>query len=71
MPPIPNGFIAYVHASFKQEVFYISQRKRKPHIEHNYKLDHLRAGFEIAKGYWCRHGSNANIQQSVGQGGLF
>ena len=25
MPPVTNGFIAYVHASFMQEVFHISQ----------------------------------------------
>ena len=25
MPPVPNGFIAYIHASFMQQVFYISQ----------------------------------------------
>ena len=30
--------------------------KWKPHIQHNCKLDDFRAGFEIAKGYWFRHG---------------
>ena len=25
VPPVPNGFIAYVYASFMQKVFYISQ----------------------------------------------
>ena len=25
MPPVPNGFIAYVYASFMQKVFYISK----------------------------------------------
>jgi hypothetical protein len=25
MPPVPNGFIAYDHASFMEKVFYISQ----------------------------------------------
>jgi hypothetical protein len=24
MPPVPNGFIAYIHASFMQQVYYIS-----------------------------------------------
>jgi hypothetical protein len=27
----------------------------KPHIQHNCKLDDLRAAFEIAAGYWFRH----------------
>ena len=71
MPPLPNGSIVYVNASFMQEVFYISQRKWKPHIQHNRKLDDLRAGFEIAEGHWIRHGPDANIQHAVGQGGLF
>jgi len=34
-------------------------------------LDDLRTGFEIAKGYRIRHGYIANIQRTVGQGGLF
>ena len=71
MPPVPYGFIAYVHASFMQEVFHISQRKWKPHIQHDCKLDDLGAGFEIAEGYKIRHGPDANIQHAVGQGGLF
>ena len=25
VPPVPNRFIAYVHASFMHEIFYISQ----------------------------------------------
>ena len=50
VPPVPNGFIAYVHASFMQEVFNISQREWEPHIQHDGKLDDLRAGFEIAEG---------------------
>ena len=29
MPPVPNGFIAYVHASYMQKVFYIPQREWK------------------------------------------
>ena len=56
MPPIPNRFIAYVNASFMQEVFYISKLEWKPHIEHNCKLDDLRAGFEIAERYRIGHG---------------
>ena len=68
MPPVPNGFIAYIHASFMQQVFYISKRERKSHIQHHCKLDDLRTGFEIAKGYWIGHGTEANIQQLSEQG---
>ena len=50
MPPVTNRFIAYVHASLMQKIFYISQREWKPHIQHNGKLDDLRTGFEIAEG---------------------
>ena len=70
MPPVPNGFIAYVHTAFMQKVFYISQRERKPYIQHNCELDDLRAGFEIAKRYWFRHSQIANVQHPVGQGDL-
>ena len=28
----------------------------KPYIQHYRKLDDLRAGFEIAEGYWSGHG---------------
>ena len=50
MPPILDGFLAHVYASLMQEIFNIPQRERKPHIQHNSKLDDLRAGFEIAEG---------------------
>ena len=30
-----------------QKVFYISQGEWEPHIQHNCKLDDLRAGFEV------------------------
>ena len=71
MPPVPNGFIANVHASFMQKVFYISKRERKSHIQHHRKLDDLRAGFEIAKGNMFRHALEVNFQSPNGQGGLF
>ena len=71
MPPVPNGFIAYIHASFMQQVFYISKRERKSYIQHDCKLDDLRAGFEIAKGYRIGHVTEVNFQDAVGQGGLF
>ena len=70
-PPAPNGFIAYVHASFMQQVFYISKRERKSHIQHNCKLDDLRTGFEIAEGNMFRHSWIANYQASPQQGSLF
>ena len=71
MPPVPNGFIAYVHATFMQKVFHISQREWKPYIQHNCELDDLRAGFEITKGYFIGHVTEVNFQDTVGQGGLF
>jgi hypothetical protein len=42
---------------------------QKPHIQHNYKLDDLRAGFEIAKGDWIGHVAEVNFQHAIGQGG--
>ena len=48
--PMLDGFLAHVYASLMQEIFNIPQRERKPHIQHNSKLDDLRAGFEIAEG---------------------
>ena len=50
MPLIPYESMAFVNVSFMQEVFNISQRKWKSYIQHNCKLDDLRAGFEIAEG---------------------
>ena len=71
MPPVLNGFIAYIHASFMQQVFYISKREWKSHIKHNCKLDDLGAGFEIAKGYRIGHVTEVNFHDAVGQGALF
>jgi hypothetical protein len=51
MPPVPNRFITHIDTAFMQEVYYISQRKWKPHMQHNCKLGDFRAGFEIAEGY--------------------
>jgi len=69
MPPVPNRFIAHINTAFMQEVFYISQRKWKPHIQHNCELDDLRARFEIAEGYTIGHVAEVNFQHAVGQGG--
>ena len=55
MPPIPDRFIAYIHAAFIKKVFHISQREWKSHIKHNCKLDDLRTGFEIEEGYRSGH----------------
>ena len=71
VPPVPDRFIAHINTAFMQEVFYISQRKWKPHVQHNGKLDDLGAGFEIAEGYWIGHVTEVNFQDAVGQGGLF
>ena len=71
MPPVPNRFIAHIDTTLMQKVFYISQRKWKPHIQHNCKLDNLRASFEIAERYYSGHGWIANIQRAPWQGGLF
>ena len=71
MPPVPNRFIAHIDTAFMQKVFYISQWEWEPHIQHNCKLDNLRAGFEIAERYWFVHSWVANVQHAVGQGGLF
>jgi hypothetical protein len=56
IPSVPNGFIAYVHASFIKKIFYNPERTWKSHIKHNCKLDDLRAGFKVAKGYFIWHG---------------
>ena len=69
--PVPYGFIANIHTAFMQKVFDISQWKRKSHIKHNYELDDLRTGFEIAEGYRIGHGLEASFHSNVGDGGLF
>ena len=51
VPPVPNWFIAQIETAFIKEVFYIPQYEWKTHVKHNYKLDDLGAGFEIAEGY--------------------
>ena len=71
VPPLPYGFIAYVHATFMKMVFHIPQREWKPYIQHNYKLDDLRTSFKIAKGYRIGHSWVANYQGSPKQEGLF
>ena len=70
MPQVPNRFIAYVHTSFMQKVFHISQWEWKPHIKHNCKLDDLRASFEIAEGHWSGHGWIAMFPITIRQGEL-
>jgi hypothetical protein len=40
-------------------------------MQHNSKLDDLRTDFEITERKRIGHGIDANIQQAVGQGGLF
>ena len=71
MPPVPYGFIAYVHASFMQKVFYISQLEWKSHIQHHRKLDDLWTGFEVAKGYRIGHSWVAKCSVNFWQGCLF
>jgi hypothetical protein len=71
VPPVPDRFIAYVHASFMQKIFHIPQREWKPHIQHHRKLDDLWTGFEVAKGYRIGHVTEVNFQDAVRQGGLF
>ena len=44
---------------------------RKPNIQHNCKLDDLRAGFKIAEEYRIRYALEVNFQSPIGQGGLF
>jgi hypothetical protein len=55
LPPISNGFIANVYATFMKKVFHISQREWKPCIQQNCELDDLKTDFKIAVGYWFRH----------------
>ena len=45
--------------------------KRKPHIQHNCKMDDLRAGFEIAEGNMFRHSLITNYRGSHQQEDLF
>ena len=40
-------------------------------MQHNCKLNNLKAGFEIAKGHWLGHGYEAKSLIDVRQGGLF
>jgi len=39
-------------------------------MQHYRKLDNLRTGFEVAKGYRIEHVTEVNLQDAVGQGGL-
>ena len=43
----------------------------KPYIQHHRKLDDLRTGFEVAKGYRIGQVTKVDFQDAVGQGGLF
>ena len=70
VPPVADRFIAYIYSTLMRQVVHISQREWKPHIQHNCKLNDLRAGFEIAERYWIRHIWIANVQHAPGQGGL-
>jgi hypothetical protein len=65
MPPIPNGFIANIYASFMQKVFHIPQREWKSHIQHNCELDDLRTGFKIAERYRIGHVTEVNFQDGL------
>ena len=71
VPPLPDRFIAYIHAAFMKKVFHISQWKWKSHIKHDCKLDDLRTGFEVAEWNLIGHSWVANCQASLRQGGLF
>ena len=71
VPPIPNGFITYVHTTFMQKVFYIPQCKWKSHIKRHRKLYDLRTGFEVAEGYSIRHVSEVKFKNAVEQASLF
>ena len=42
IPPEPHRLMADVDPSLEQQVFDIAQRKRKPHIHHYDKAEHLR-----------------------------
>ena len=69
VPPVPNGFIAYVHATFMKKIFYIPQWKWKSHIKHKCKLDYLWTCFEVAE---CsgNFGLRGLFWQDPGQGAV-
>ena len=71
VPPVPDRFIAYIHAAFMKQVFNVPQWEWKPYIQHHRKLDDLWTGFEIAERYRIGHVTEVNFQDAVGQGGLF
>ena len=50
VPSAANRFVADIDATFVQQVFNISKRKRKPDIHHHRQADDLRAGLEVTKG---------------------
>ena len=35
MPPVPNGFIAYIYTALMKKVFHIPKTERKPYKQHN------------------------------------
>ena len=71
VPPVANRFIAYVHPSFMTQVFSIPQRKWKSHIQHEYKLDNFRNGFEKAEGNIFSHVQAANFLPQQGRAAYF
>jgi hypothetical protein len=58
------------HLVHAEGLLHFSVKAETSH-NNNCKLDDLRAGFEITKGYWIGHALDANIWQRVEQGGLF
>ena len=41
IPPVTNGFLTNIDATFAQWVFYIAKRKRKTDIHHHSKTNDL------------------------------
>lgn len=55
MPPVPHCLMADVDAPFMEQVLDISERQRKPNVQHHRQADDLWARLEVAEGAAFRH----------------
>jgi len=49
VPPKPDRFMANIETAFVQQIFHISQTKRKSNVKHHRQTDDLWPSFKIAE----------------------
>ena len=60
MPPESHRFMADIDAPLMEQIFHISEGKRKPYVQHHGQADDLTARFEIAE--WVRFGHEGKLR---------